>query len=78
MCGGVVVPPVVVNPSTDGGSNAGNATDGGALPSAVVMVAGVVAKPSSCRFAASPHSLLRPAILRITLETRAKRVVPKD
>ena len=78
MCGGVIVPPVVGIPSTDGGSTAGNVTDGGALPSAVVMVAGVVAKPSSCGLSASPHVLPRPTILRITLETRAKRVAPNE
>ena len=78
MCGGVIVPPFIGIPSTDGGSTAGNVTDGGALPSAVVMVAGVVVRPSSCCLSASPHSLLHPAILRITLETRAKQVGPKD
>ena len=45
MCGGVIVPPFAGIPSTDGGSTAGNVTDGGSLPSAVVMVAGVVVRP---------------------------------
>ena len=78
MYGGVIVPPFIGIPSTDGGSTAGNVTDGGALPSTVVMVAGVVVRPSSCGLSASPHSLLHPAILRITLETRAKQVGPNE